>query len=299
MSYKSGFVSIIGRPNVGKSTLLNNILQTKLVITSPTAQTTRNTVQGIYSDDEAQIVFVDTPGIHKPQDGLGSFMNSTALGSILGMDIVLLVAPADEKIGKGDKFIVQRLKDEAECPVYLALNKSDLLSKEQLMLKLKEWSELFPFKEIIPISALKGDNVEELIKIIKEDLPEGDMIYDENMVTDHPEQFIMAEFIREKILLFTHDEVPHDVAIVIEDWKEDEEGIHIMAAIVVDRPSQKGILIGKQGSMIKKIRKAARYEMKRFTGVPVSLELFVKVERNWRNKAKYLKEFGYNKDDYE
>ncbi|MBO6046838.1 MAG: GTPase Era [Erysipelotrichaceae bacterium] len=296
--YKCGFVAIIGRPNTGKSTLLNRILDRKLVITSPTAQTTRNTVQGIYTDDEAQIVFLDTPGIHKPQDGLGSFMNSSALGSILGMDVVLLMAPADEAIGRGDRFIVERLKTEAECPVYLILNKSDLLSKGQLMEKLLEWKELFPFKEIIPVSALKGDNVEEMMKTLKEDLPEGEAMYDEDTITDHPEQFIMAEFIREKILYFTRDEVPHDVAIVIEDWQEDEQGISIMAAIIVDRPSQKGIIIGKQGRMIKKIREQARRDMKRFAGVPVQLELFVKVERNWRNKAKYLKEFGYDRDDY-
>lgn len=295
--YKSGFITIIGRPNVGKSTLLNKILKTKLVITSPTAQTTRNTVQGIYTDDEAQIIFLDTPGIHKPQDGLGSFMNTSALGSIEGVDVVLLIAPADEKIGKGDRFIVDRLKG-AEVPVYLLLNKSDLLTQDELAVKLSEWEGMFDFKEIIPISALKGDNVDRVITLLKEDLPEGMAMYDEEMITDHPEQFIMAEFIREKILYFTHDEVPHDVAIVIEQWLEDENGIDIMAAIVVDRPSQKGIIIGKQGQMIKKIRKQARRDMKRFAGVPVKLELFVKVERNWRNKAIYLKEFGYNENNY-
>ena len=295
--YKSGFVSIVGRPNVGKSTLLNHILKTKLVITSPTAQTTRNTVQGIYTDEDSQIIFLDTPGIHKPQDGLGSFMNSTALGSMDGMDLVCLMVPADEKIGKGDRFIVERLKS-VECPVYLLLNKCDLLSKDDLMTKLMEWNELFDFKEMIPISALNGDNIEDLLKTIKNDLPEDAPMYPDDTITDHPEQFILSEFIREKILYFTHDEVPHDVAIVIEKWEEDNEGLHIMAAIVVDRASQKGIIIGKQGSMIKKIREQARKDMKRFTGVPVSLELFVKVEKDWRNKTKYLKEFGYNEDDY-
>ncbi|MGX8680949.1 MAG: GTPase Era [bacterium] len=295
--YKSGFVCIIGRPNVGKSTLLNRILKTKLVITSPTAQTTRNTVQGIYTDDEAQIIFLDTPGIHKPQDGLGSFMNSSALGSIEGTDIVLLLEPADEKIGKGDRFIVDRLKS-IDVPVYLLLNKCDLLDHDALALKLGEWSAMYDFQEIIPISALNGDGVDQVISLLKRDLPEGIKMYDEETITDHPEQFIMAEFIREKILYFTHDEVPHDVAIVIEQWLEDENGLDIMAAIVVDRPSQKGIIIGKQGAMIKKIRQQARRDMKRFAGVPVKLELFVKVERNWRNKAQYLKEFGYNEDDY-
>lgn len=297
MTFKSGFVSIVGRPNVGKSTLLNHILKTKLAITSSTAQTTRNTIQGIYTDDEAQIIFMDTPGIHKPQDGLGSFMNTNALNSIYGVDIVLLLAPANEKIGRGDRFIVSRLK-EADGPVYLLLNKIDLLSKDELIQKLNEWKEMFDFKEIIPISALNGDNVEHLMDTIKNDLKEGVMYYPKDHITDHPERFIMAEFIREKILYFTHEEVPHSVAIVIESMTEDEDGVHVMATIVVDRPSQKAIIIGKQGSMIKKIKQNARREMKRFLQTPVTLELFVKVEKNWRNKQKYLREFGYDENDY-
>lgn len=295
--FKSGFVSIVGRPNVGKSTLLNHILETKLAITSSTAQTTRNTIQGIYTDDEAQIIFMDTPGIHKPQDGLGSFMNTTALNSIYGVDVVLFLAPADEKIGKGDRFIIERLK-EADGPVYLILNKIDLLSKDQLLHKLNEWKELYDFKEIIPISALNGDNIDILISTIKNELNEGVMYYPKDHITDHPERFIMAEFIREKILYFTREEVPHSVAIVVERMIEDDQGVEVMATIVVDRPSQKGIIIGKQGQMIKKIRENARREMKRFLQVPVSLELFVKVERNWRNKQKYLREFGYDENDY-
>ena len=297
MSFKSGFVSIVGRPNVGKSTLLNHILKTKLAITSSTAQTTRNTIQGIYTDDEAQIIFMDTPGIHKPQDGLGSFMNTNALNSIYGVDLVLFIAPADEKIGKGDRFIVERLK-EADGPVYLILNKMDLLSKDEMIQKLNEWKELFDFKEIIPISALNGDNVDDLIQTIKSELHEGVMYYPKDHITDHPERFIMAEFIREKILYFTHEEVPHSVAIVIEKMEETPKGVHIMAAIVVDRSSQKAIIIGKQGSMIQKIRQNARREMKRFLQTPVDLELFVKVEKDWRNKQKYLREFGYDENDY-
>ena len=297
MTFKSGFVSIVGRPNVGKSTLLNYILKTKLAITSSTAQTTRNTIQGIYTDDDAQIIFMDTPGIHKPQDGLGSFMNTNALNSIYGVDVVLFIAPADEKIGKGDRFIIERLK-EADGPVYLILNKIDLLNKDQLIAKLNEWQELFDFKEIIPISAVNGDNVDKLLNLVKDDLQEGVMYYPSDHITDHPERFIMAEFIREKILYFTHEEVPHSVAIVIERMEEDGSGVHVMAAIVVDRPSQKAIIIGKQGALIQKIRQQARREMKRFLQVPVTLELFVKVEKNWRNKQKYLKEFGYDENDY-
>lgn len=295
--FKSGFVSIVGRPNVGKSTLLNSILKTKLAIMSDVAQTTRNTIQGIYTDDQAQIIFMDTPGIHRPQDRLGNFMNTTALNSIYGVDIVLFLAPANEIIGKGDQFIINRLK-EADGPVFLVLSKIDTVSKEALAKKLQKWQELFEFKEIIPISALNNDNVDLLVETIKKYLPEGNMYYPKEHITDHPERFVMAEFIREKILYFTREEVPHSVAIVIERMVEDEDGVEVMATIVCDRNSQKGIIVGKQGSMIKKIRTNAQREMKRFLQVPVHLELFVKVERNWRNKQKYLKEFGYNEDDY-
>ena len=296
--FKSGFVSIVGRPNVGKSTLLNQILKTKLAIMSDVAQTTRNTIQGIYTDNEAQIIFMDTPGIHKPQDGLGNFMNTTALNSIYGVDMVLFIAPANETIGRGDRFIIERLK-EADGPVFLLLNKCDLVSKEEVVKKLTEWKELFDFKEIIPISALEDQNVDTLISTIKNYLNEGMMYYPKDQMTDHPERFVMAEFIREKILYFTREEVPHSVAIVVERMSEQEDGsVEVIATIVVDRKSQKGILIGKQGSMIKKIRQNAQREMKRFLQTPVHLELFVKVENNWRNKQKYLKEFGYNEDDY-
>lgn len=297
--FKSGFVTIVGRPNVGKSTLLNQILETKLAIMSDVAQTTRNTIQGIHTDKDSQIIFMDTPGIHKPQDGLGTFMNTTALNSIYGVDIVLFIAPANEHIGKGDRFIIQRLK-EAEGPVFLLLNKVDLVSKEETIKKLTEWQSLFSFTEIIPISAKENNNVDVLMHSVKKYLPEGQMYYPEDQMTDHPERFIMAEFIREKVLFYTHDEIPHSIAIVIERMADldAEEGVEIYATIVVNRKSQKGIVIGKQGATIKKIRQAARRDMKRFLQVPVTLELFVKIERDWRNKQKYLKEFGYNEDDY-
>lgn len=295
--FKSGFVSIVGRPNVGKSTLLNCILETKLAIMSDVAQTTRNTIQGIHTDDEAQIIFMDTPGIHKPQDRLGTFMNTSALNSIYGVDIVLFLAPANEKIGQGDKFIIGRLK-EADGPVFLVLNKIDTISKEELIIKLQEWQSVFEFKEIIPISAKENENVPRLLKLIKDYLPKGNLYYPQDHLTDHPERFVMAEFIREKILYFTREEVPHSVAIVIERMMDDKQGVEIIATIICDRKSQKGIIVGNQGAMIKKIRLNAQREMKRFLQVPVHLELFVKVESNWRNKQKYLKEFGYNEDDY-
>lgn len=297
--FKSGFVSIVGRPNAGKSTLLNQMLKTKLAIMSDVAQTTRNTIQGIYTDEDSQIVFIDTPGVHKPQDQLGSFMNTSALNSIYGADVILFIAPANEKIGKGDHYIINRLK-EAEIPVYLVLNKVDLLSKEELIQKLMEWQDLFPFKEIIPISAKTGLQVDHLIRVLKDDLHEGPKYYEDDQLTDHPERFIIAEFIREKILHYTHEEVPHSVAILIDKIEEDEKEhrLDVIASIVVTRDSQKGIIIGKQGALIKKIRLAARKDIRQFLGMDVDLDLFVKVEKDWRNKEKYLKELGYNEDEY-
>lgn len=264
---------------------------------SDVAQTTRNTIQGIYNRDDAQIIFMDTPGIHKPQDNLGSFMNTTAINSIYGVDIVLFVAPANEEIGHGDKFIVEKLK-QVEGPKFLVLNKIDLVSKEQLLQKLTAWQELMDFDQIIPISAKSSENIEVLIDQIVKYLDEGIKYYPNDQITDHPEKFIVAEFIREKILYFTHDEVPHSIAIVIERMQEIDGEMEIMASIVVERPTQKAIIVGKQGAMIQKIRTNARKEIRRFLQMPVYLELFVKVEKNWRNKPKYLREFGYNEDDY-
>ncbi len=298
MTFKSGFISIVGRPNVGKSTLMNQILETKLAIMSDVAQTTRNTIQGIYTDEESQIIFMDTPGIHKPQDRLGTFMNSTALNSIFGVDIVLFMAPANEAIGRGDRFIIERLK-EADGPVFLLLSKVETVTKEEAMKKVQQWQELFDFEQIIPISALENINVTTLLDTVKKYLQPGVMYYPSDQMTDHPERFIMAEFIREKVLYFTREEVPHSVAIVIERMAETEPGeVEVYATIVVDRQSQKGIVVGKGGQLIKKIKLAARKDMKRFLQTNVYLELFVKVERDWRNKQKYLKEFGYNEDDY-
>lgn len=297
MTFKSGFVAIVGRPNVGKSTLLNHILKKKVAIMSDKAQTTRTTLQGIYTDERCQIVFIDTPGVHKPQDLLGSFMNTTAMNSVIGTDVVLFVASANETMGSQEKHILEKLANQ-EAPVFLVLNKIDLVSKEVLFDKLNAWKDVFPFKEIIPISSLKDDNLDTLKDVICDYLNEGVKYYDEKQVTDHSDSFLMAEFIREKILYFTREEIPHAVAIVIERMKETKNNYEIIATIVVDRDSQKGILIGKQGSMIKKIREEARREMKRYLGKPVILELYVKVENNWRNKQKYLKEFGYNEEDY-
>ncbi|HIU14405.1 MAG TPA: GTPase Era [Candidatus Fimiplasma intestinipullorum] len=295
--FKSGFVAIVGRPNVGKSTLLNHLLKKKVAIMSNVAQTTRTTLQGIYTDDKSQIIFIDTPGVHRPQDLLGNFMNTTAINSVYGTDVVLFMSAANEYIGQGDRYILNKLKEQ-EAPVFLVLNKVDLIKKEELIQVLNNWQKEFDFAEIIPISSLQDENLDTLLEVIRGYLNEGIKYYDENQLTDHSDRYLMAEYIREKILFFTHEEVPHSVAIVIERYEEFEDHYEIMATIVVNRSSQKGIIIGKQGSMIQKIRQAARKDMKRYLGKRVDLELFVRVEKDWRNKQRYLKEFGYDEEDY-
>ncbi len=295
--FKSGFVAIVGRPNVGKSTLLNHLLKKKVAIMSNVAQTTRTTLQGIYTDDKSQIIFIDTPGVHRPQDLLGNFMNTTAINSVYGTDVVLFLSAANEYIGQGDRYILNKLKEQ-EAPVFLVLNKVDLIKKEELIQVLNNWQKEFDFAEIIPISSLQDENLDTLLEVIRGYLNEGIKYYDENQLTDHSDRYLMAEYIREKILFFTHEEVPHSVAIVIERYEEFEDHYEIMATIVVNRSSQKGIIIGKQGSMIQKIRQAARKDMKRYLGKRVDLELFVRVEKDWRNKQRYLKEFGYDEEDY-
>lgn len=295
--FKSGFVAIVGRPNVGKSTLLNHLLKKKVAIMSNVAQTTRTTLQGIYTDDKSQIIFIDTPGVHRPQDLLGNFMNTTAINSVYGTDVVLFMSAANEYIGQGDRYILNKLKEQ-EAPVFLVLNKVDLIKKEELIQVLNNWQKEFDFAEIIPISSLQNENLDTLLEVIRGYLNEGIKYYDENQLTDHSDRYLMAEYIREKILFFTHEEVPHSVAIVIERYEELEDHYEIMATIVVNRSSQKGIIIGKQGSMIQKIRQAARKDMKRYLGKRVDLELFVRVEKDWRNKQRYLKEFGYDEEDY-
>ncbi|CVH76805.1 GTPase Era [Clostridiales bacterium CHKCI006] len=295
--FKSGFVAIVGRPNVGKSTLLNHLLKKKVAIMSNVAQTTRTTLQGIYTDDKSQIIFIDTPGVHRPQDLLGNFMNTTAINSVYGTDVVLFMSAANEYIGQGDRYILNKLKEQ-EVPVFLVLNKVDLIKKEELIQVLNNWQKEFDFAEIIPISSLQDENLDTLLEVIRGYLNEGIKYYDENQLTDHSDRYLMAEYIREKILFFTHEEVPHSVAIVIERYEEFEDHYEIMATIVVNRSSQKGIIIGKQGSMIQKIRQAARKDMKRYLGKRVDLELFVRVEKDWRNKQRYLKEFGYDEEDY-
>lgn len=293
---KVGFVSLVGRPNVGKSTLLNNLLETKLAITSDKAGTTRNIIQGIYNDSESQIIFVDTPGIHKPTHKLGNLLNKKAYQNTEGVDLILFLTDASKGIGKGDHFILERLKKE-EAPVFLLLNKIDKLEKEKLLNTIEQAKDLYDFKEIIPISAKTGDNKEELLKCIKKYLEEQEEIYDEEELTNVSTRFIMGEIVREKVLQLTKEEIPHAVACYVENYEEEEEIIRIQVLIVVDRDNLKKILIGKQGSMLKEIGTRARHDMEAFLGKKVYLSTYVKTLKNWRDQEKYFLELGLKEDE--
>ena len=289
---KSGFVSLVGRPNVGKSTLMNHILERHIAITSNKPQTTRNAIQGIYNDEEAQIVFVDTPGIHKPTHKLGSYLNKEAYYSMDDVDLLLFLVDASMPLGPGDKYIVERLK-QTDKPVFLILNKIDKLSKEQIMNKIQEYMDLYPFQEIIPVSALKDDNLDTLLKVIKSYLKEGICYYGKEDVTNQSTEFVLAEMIREKVFRLTEEEINNSVACVIESVEQKKNSITIYANIITDRESVKKIIVGANGQMIKKIGTYAREDMEEMLGKKVYLNLFVKVVKNWRDKEKYLKEFGY------
>lgn len=297
-NYKSGFVAIIGRPNVGKSTFLNRVVGQKVAIMSDKAQTTRNKIQGIYTTDEAQIVFIDTPGVHKPKNQLGDFMVKSALSSLNEVDAVLFMVNADEKRGAGDNFIIDRLKT-VKKPIYLVINKIDQVHPDDLIVIVDQFKNALDWKEVYPISALEGNNVNELLNKLVDNLPQGPQYYPDDQITDHPERFIVSELIREKVLQLTRQEVPHSVAVVVEKMaRQDEQKIHIQATIVVDRSTQKGILIGKGGSMLKKIGTLARQDIEHLLADKVYLELWVKVVPGWRDKASALQSYGYRKDDY-
>lgn len=298
MSYRSGFISIIGRPNAGKSTLLNAFLNEKIAIVSPKPQTTRNNIQGILTTDDAQYIFIDTPGVHKPHHELGRTLNRNAYSAIQEADVTYLIVDASVPYGSGDEFLLQRVKN-AHAPCFLLLNKTDLISKEELMELLLEWQKRHEFAEIFPISALHKDNLQRLLDITKGYLSEGPKYFPDEMKSDHGEQFQIAELIREKVLYKTNEEVPHSVAVVIEERVETETKMHIQAMVVVERPSQKGILIGKQAKMIRDIRMSAQKELKEKFHKKVELELFVRVEKNWRNKQSKLQQFGYSELDDE
>ncbi len=293
--FVSGFITIIGRPNVGKSTFINRVLGQKIAIMSDKPQTTRNKIQGIYTTNDSQMIFIDTPGVHKPKHELGRTLTNSAIGAIKGVDAILFMVPANEKLGPGDLFIIEQLKT-SKLPVFLVINKIDTIrDKEFLNERIQEYRKHLNIEDVFKISALNGDNIIEMLESLREYLPEGPMYFPSDQITDHPERFIISEIIREKILFLTRDEVPHSVAVIIESMKkpnEDENIVDISATIIVERDSQKGIVIGKGGLMLKEVGTKARMEIKDLLGTPVFLELFVKVKKDWRNKKMDLKNFG-------
>lgn len=296
--HKSGFVAIVGRPNVGKSTLLNRIVGQKIAIMSDKAQTTRNKIQGVYTTSEAQIIFIDTPGIHKPKHRLGDFMVETAYSALKEVDAVLFMISADEKRGRGDDFIMERLKT-SKTPVFLVINKIDKVHPDDLLGIIEDYTSQMDFAEVVPISATEGNNFDTLMKTLIEQMPAGPQYFPDDQITDHPEYFIVSELVREKVLLLTRDEVPHSVAVVVDSMKRNEnDKVHIQATIIVERNSQKGIIIGKGGKMLKDIGTKARRDIEQLLGDKVFLELWVKVQKDWRDKKTYLQDYGYRPDDY-
>ena len=289
---KSGFIALVGRPNVGKSTLLNAILGRKIAITSDKPQTTRNIIQGIYTDDDSQMIFIDTPGIHKPKNRLGKILNKEAYISMDDVDIILFLVDITENLGKGDKFIIDLFKNTSK-PVILVINKIDRLPKSEILHKIEEYKDLYDFDEIVPVSAVKGDKIDRLISILKGKLTDNIKYYEDDVVTNVSNSFMISEIIREKILELTHEEVPHSVNVVTEDISYDKNVVNIKAMIVIDRENLKRIIIGKQGTMIKEIGRRARIEIEELLGKKVYLELFVKVIEKWRDREKYLNEIGY------
>ncbi|MDY5771711.1 MAG: GTPase Era [Anaerovoracaceae bacterium] len=289
---KTGFIGIIGRPNVGKSTLLNSILGEKIAITTDKPQTTRNTIRGIYTRSDVQMVFIDTPGIHKPHSKLGAYMTESAVNTFKEVDVILFLVDSDMSKGPGDKYILEMLKD-VHTPKILVINKIDTMEPEYFRRIYDEYSALGIFEDVFGTSALEGRNVDRLIGRIEDFLQEGPMFFPEDMVTDHPERFIVSEIIREKLLLYLNDEVPHGVAVEIESFREEPGITRIGAVIYCERKSHKGIIIGKQGKKLKGVGKAARLEIEALLGCKVFLELWVKVRENWRDSDIALSNFGY------
>ena len=284
---RSGFIGLIGRPNVGKSTLLNAIIGKKVAITSDKPQTTRNIIQGIYTNDSVQMVFVDTPGIHKPINKLGKILNKQAYFSVNDVDIILFVVDITEKLGKGDLFVIDILKNVTK-PVILIINKIDKLPRQEILSKIEEYKDLYNFDEIIPVSSTKKENIDRLIQVLSTKLTDNIKYYNENEYTNVSTSFIVSELIREKILELTDEEVPHSVCVVVEEMEYNKTAVNIKATIVVDRESLKKILVGKNGSMIKEIGIKSREDIEPLLGKNVYLELFVKVIKKWRDREKYL-----------
>ena len=297
-SFKSGFVAIVGRPNVGKSTFMNYVLGQKIAIMSDKAQTTRNKIQGVYTKDNAQIVFLDTPGIHKPKHELGEFMVKSAYSALKEVDAVLFMVNVSEKRGPGDDFIIEKLKG-IKTPIFLVLNKIDLVTPEVLLERVESYKDALDFAGVFPISVLQGNNVNELMAALINALPEGPQYYPADQITDHPEYFVVSELIREKILQLTQEEIPHSVAVTVDKMQKDEfDKVHVYANIIVERKSQKGIIIGKGGRLLKEIGTRARRDIQQLLGNKVYLELWVKVEKDWRKRKSNLQEYGYKETDY-
>lgn len=293
--FKSGFVTIVGRPNVGKSTLMNYLMGEKLSIVSSKPQTTRNNIQTILTKDNYQIIFVDTPGIHKPKHKLGEYMVNSAKDSMKDVDLVLFLTNPDDEIGRGDKFILESLKN-CKVPVFLVLNKVDENTQDKVAKSLIMYSNAYNFKEVVPISALKGKNVDTLLNLMVENLKEGPKYYPDDMITDVQERFVVSEIIREKALRTLRDEVPHGIAVEVVVMKQKDNGnYHIEADLICEKESHKGIIIGKNGQCLKKIGSAARYELEKFLRHKVNLKIFVKVRKEWRDNQNLLKELGYKK----
>ena len=296
--FKSGFVAIVGRPNVGKSTFMNYVLGQKIAIMSDKAQTTRNKIQGVYTKDDAQIVSLDTPGIHKPKHELGEFMVKSAYSALKEVDAVLFMVNVSEKRGPGDDFIIEKLKG-IKTPIFLVLNKIDLVTPEVLLERVESYKDALDFAGVFPISVLQGNNVNELMEGLINALPEGPQYYPADQITDHPEYFVVSELIREKILQLTQEEIPHSVAVTVDKMQKDEfDKVHVYANIIVERKSQKGIIIGKGGRLLKEIGTRARRDIQQLLGNKVYLELWVKVEKDWRKRKSNLQEYGYRDTDY-
>ena len=292
---KSGTVSIVGRPNVGKSTLLNKILGKKIAITSDKAGTTRNIILGVYNDVDTQLVFVDTPGIHKPQHKLGKVLNDKAYLMANDVDVLLFMTDISRGFGKGDRFVLERVKDN-HIPIILLLNKIDCIKKDELIKRIDEISKEYSFDEIIPVSAIKGINIKELIKTLKKYLTNDFKYYEDGFITNQPKSLIITERVREKVLHLTHDEIPHTVTCVLDDYDENDKLISASVTIVVDRENLKKILIGKNGSMLKEIGTRARIDLEDYFQKKVFLSLYVKVIKNWRDRESLIHELGL-KDD--
>ena len=291
-NFKSGFVTLVGRPNVGKSALLNDLIGEKVSIVSDKIQTTRNRIHGIYTDEEAQIIFVDTPGVHKPRHELGDTMVTTSLQTLRDVDVVLFIVDAKEGYGPGDEFIIEKLK-EIDLPVFLVINKIDLVHPDELLPLITEYNDKFSFAETVPVSALNGNNVETLRNVITDYLPEGPQYYSKEDKTDRSLQFHISEIIREKVLFYTEEEIPHSVHVLVEHMEESRGTTHIHATIITERPSQKGILIGKRGNMLKQIGTSARKELETYLQTKVNLQLWVKVVKDWRNRRNLLEQYGF------